>query len=962
VAEQRDLEGTCGKRLGARGDEESQERLEGAHGHARSPGALMGKTLKVAIPSGTVTLVFTDIEGSTLLWEQFPEPMATALERHDALIRSAIESAGGYVFKTVGDAFCAVFASAKGAVAAAAAAQVVLHAEAWPEQAVLRVRMALHTGECEERDGDFYGPAVNRAARLEAIAHGGQVVVSQATAILVRDRLPPGTQLIDLGSHRLKDLNRPEEVFQLEVEGVPARFPPLRSQRMAAATNLTASVSSFVGREAEVGEVIKLLDESRLVTLTGAGGVGKTRLALQVAAELVDNWDEGVWLVELASLADPNLAVSAIASVLKVRQQPDEDLIDTVVGAVANRKLLLVLDNCEHLLDACARLMERLVPGCIHVRALLTSREPLRIAGEQVYRVPSLSVPPEGSLIRATQLSQFDAVRLFADRGAAHQTGFVVDEGNCAVVASICRRLDGIPLALELAAARMSSLSIAEIDRRLDDRFRLLTVGTRTSLPRHRTLEALINWSVDLLDQREQLLFSRMSVFAGGCSLETAEEVCSGRDLESTEVIDVLGSLVDKSLVQAEQHDTEVRYSLLESVRQYAAKKLLQQGGMEETILRRAHAQAFLAMAEALASPLPGTELSRWFDRLEREHDNLSAAMRFLLSDQASTKEALRIAVSLRHFWFCDHRDEGAASLEEAIARVDFGESPGLGAVGLLCAGYLRFELGSYGIARAHLEKAAEVARSVGDLVTTAEALGGLGLLRLRQGDLATALELVEESVDLAVSAGNAFATADAFNHRATVRSACGEPDADVDFSEALARFRIIGDHVGLARTLQNLAVLELKQGDVASARTHIEDAIRLRDGLHGMHGMIDLHLYQGLVELLAGNGSAARQAFLGLLSSARRAGALPLVAYAYLGLGICMEPVRNLQRAAMLHGFADALFEERGEVIDAGLRALCDMDRIRLREELGESAFEDAYLIGRKLSPDSAIALAFDD
>ena len=514
-------------------------------------------TVRAERPSGTVTLLFSDIEGSTRLWERAPDAMADALKRHDELLRDAIEGSGGHVFKTVGDAFCAAFPTATEAVQAAEAAQRALVAEPWPADTVLRVRIALHTGECEERDGDYFGLAVNRLARLEATAHGGQVVLSRATADIVGDHLPPGVGLRHLGTHHLKDLGRPEEVFQLEMEGLDTEFPPLRSlDNPKLMHNLPELVSSFVGRETEVIEVRKLIETSRLVTLTGAGGSGKTRLALQVAADLLDDFTDGVWLVELASLADPELVESAVASVLKVQQQPGEDLLKTLVDAVADRCLLVVLDNCEHLLVAAAMLAETLVQSCPRLSLLATSREPLAIGGERSYRVPSLSLPGPDQILAHDEVRSFDAVQLFAERAVGHQPDFLLDETNADTVASLCRSLDGMPLALELAAARLGSLSVADIERRLDDRFRILTKGRRTALPRQQTLRALIDWSYDLLNQREQTVLCRLSVFSGGWTLEAAETVCSGSDLQGREVADVLGSLVEKSLVQAEARET----------------------------------------------------------------------------------------------------------------------------------------------------------------------------------------------------------------------------------------------------------------------------------------------------------------------------------------------------------------------------------------------------------------------
>jgi predicted ATPase/class 3 adenylate cyclase len=559
----------------------------------------------MARPSGTVTLLFTDIEGSTRLWDQHPDAMSAALERHDALMRSAIESSGGYVFKTVGDAFCAAFASAREAVVAAGEAQRALHTESWHDDAVLLVRMALHTGECEERNGDYFGPAVNRIARLEATAHGGQVVVSRSAAELVRDRLPSGMKLIALGSHVLKDLERPEEIFQLAVDGLPTDFPPLRVQaeittNLANPTNLTQPVSSFVGRDAEVAEVLKLLGNNRLVTLTGSGGVGKTRLATEVGRAVLSDRPDGVWLSELATVTDSALVASEVLSDLGISEHSGRESVDVLVEVLSAQDRLLILDNCEHVLDGCAVLVDSIVRNCPEIRLLSTSREPLRIEGEVIYRVPSLSLPPEQVDDRA-DLAGSGAVALFVERATTEAPGLGLSDEEAPLVAAICRQLDGMPLALELATARLRSMSLAKLHDRLEHRFALLTRGSRVALPRQQTLQALVDWSFDLLTGPERALFRRTSVFVDGFDLEAAEGVCALNDIPDWDIADLLASLVDKSLVVAEPQGDDVRYRLQETLRHYAAERLSEidavNGDMNESDrLVTAHAEYYLAM------------------------------------------------------------------------------------------------------------------------------------------------------------------------------------------------------------------------------------------------------------------------------------------------------------------------------------------------------------------------------
>jgi class 3 adenylate cyclase len=471
----------------------------------------------MVVPSGTVTLLFTDVEGSVRLWEADRESMAQASARHNRLVREQVEAAGGRVVTMAGEAFRVVFADPWAALASAVAVQRAVGTEPWPSGSPILVRMALHAGVCAERDGDYAGPVVNRAARLLAVGHDGQVLVSGTAYELLADRLHGGIGLRDLGEHRLKDLGRPERVFQVTGPGLAADFGPLRSlDHPALRHNLPAQATGFVGRAAELAELRSLvLGASRLVTITGPGGIGKSRLALQVAAETLDGAGDGAWLVELAPVADPDLVARTVAAVLGVREEPGRPILDTLAEAVGDRSLLVVLDNTEHVLGAAAKLADTLLRCCPRAHLLVTSREPLGISGEHVFRVPSLSIPP-ADLTSPQRLAGFESVQLFTEHAAMHRQGFGVDDANAAAVASVCARLDGIPLALELAAARLGSLSVTEISARLDQRLRLLTGGSRTALPRHQTLRAMIDWSYDLLNLEEQLLLDRLSVFSGG--------------------------------------------------------------------------------------------------------------------------------------------------------------------------------------------------------------------------------------------------------------------------------------------------------------------------------------------------------------------------------------------------------------------------------------------------------------
>jgi predicted ATPase/class 3 adenylate cyclase len=590
-------------------------------------------------PSGTVTFLFTDLEGSTRLWEEHPDAMRPALARHDAILRGAVVAHGGQVVKTTGDGIHAVFATAHDALDAAVAMQLGLATEPFGKTGPLRVRMGVHTCEAECREGDYYGSEVNRAARLMGVAHGGQVVVSSVTGGLVRGG---SVELLDLGEHRLRDLTDAERVFQVFAPGLARDFPPLRSVD-ALPGNLPRQMTTFVGREAEIASLSELVRRSSLVTLTGVGGVGKTRLALQIATEVVGEFPDGAWFCELAPLTDPEALWETVAACLRVQPLPGRALHESLLDYLAVKGLLLLLDNCEHLLDAVARLVDTIERRCGRVSVLATSREGLGLAGERIVAVSSLGVPAGNA--HDHELRQADAVRLFSDRASAAKRDFVLTDRNVSAVGVLCRRLDGIPLAIELAAARVRSLSPEDLVSRLDQRFKLLTHGSRAALQRQQTLRSTIDWSYDLLTPTERHALDRLSVFAGSCDLGAAEAVLPDDELDATDVLDVLGHLVDKSLVVVDDTDDgSVRYRLLETIRQYARERLDASG--DPVAVRRRHADHYVALAEAAGPELRGHEHLEWTNVVIRDVDNLRAALDWAV-ETASPEYALRLVAPL---------------------------------------------------------------------------------------------------------------------------------------------------------------------------------------------------------------------------------------------------------------------------------------------------------------------------
>ncbi len=880
-----------------------------------------------APPTGTVTFLFTDIQGSTKLWEQNPDAMRPALARHDQLLHQSIEDNGGYVFKTIGDAFCAAFPTANQALNAALAAQIAVSAEPWELPTPLLVRMALHTGTTEERGGDYFGPPLNRVARLMAAGHGGQTLLSDVTQGLVRDALAPPATLLDLGKRRLKDLGRPEQVFQLQHPSLPAEFPALRSlDNPALPNNLPQQTTSFIGREKQMEEVKALLGKTRLLTLAGSGGSGKTRLSLQVAADLLDGDGDGVWLVELAALTDPALVPGAVAQVLGIKEEPGKPIQQTLVAALKAKRLLIVLDNCEHLVAACASLAADLIRNCPEVHILASSREPLNVAGEQTYRVPTLTLPDPKQPQTVESLSQFEAVRLFIERAQAVQASFAVTEANAPAVAQVCWRLDGIPLAIELAAARVRSLPVGEINTRLDHRFRLLTGGSRTVLPRQQTLRALIDWSYDLLTEAEKTSLCRLSVFAGGWMLDAAERVAAGEGpgsevIEDFEVLDLLTSLVDKSLVvYEEREDGAARYGLLETVRQYGQERLVEGGGAEE--VERRHAGWALSLAEEAEPKLVGPEQGVWLSRLEAEHDNVRASLAWEEQAADGGENGLRLAGALGRFWkMHGYLTEGRQWLDQVLARTKPGakgpnnegilEASAARAKALSAAGNLAWAQGDYAEARALYEECLTIHQQLVDPQGIAVALRGLGNVAYRQSDYAEARALHEECLTIRRQLGDPQGIAEALNDLGNVADGQGDYAGARDlYEESLAIKRQLGDQSGIAGALINLGAVADGQGDYAGARALYEEGLTILRPQGHQQCIANALPNLGCSAWYQGGYAEARALYEECLTIERQIGDQPGIAYSLTNLGRIARDEARLSEANGL--FTESLILKR--------------------------------------------------
>jgi non-specific serine/threonine protein kinase len=722
-------------------------------------------------------------------------------------------------------------------------------------------------------------------------------------------------------------------------------------------TNLPAQVSSFIGREAELAAVRALVGGSRLVTLTGAGGAGKTRLGLQVAARLLDGTGDGVWFADLAPLADPDLVTVTVADVLGVREEPGRPVLDTLVEAVGGRRLLVLLDNCEHVIGACAKVADALLRGCPGLALLATSREPLGVDGEYVYRVPSLGVPADGDdpgAIRACE-----AVRLLADRAAAQGMPLAWDESAAQIVGRVCRRLDGIPLAIELAAARLRTMPAAELEARLDERFALLTGGSRAGLPRQRTLRAMADWSWELLNPAEGALLARLSTFAGGFGLAAAEAVASGPEMPAAEVLGLLGALVDKSLVQFDHSGIGPgRYRLLETVRQYAAGQLDAQGPAAARAARIAHRDYYLALAEAAAPQLRAADQAQWLDRLDAELGNLRAAVA-VSQTQPDPVPGMRLAASLRDFWKArGHAAEGADALRALLDAPAAQEATLPRARALTAAADLLEKTGGFAVAEHYCREALAIARTAGDSYLVADLQHERAWVLLRQGQSSAALPFIESGLGLARRIGEPYLTGRLLSARSLAAGIAGDNRGAIrDAAESLRLFGQVGDRLQAGAELGNLGYYELSAGDLDAARRHLAESLGIARALNDRHVIVYETFNLGLAEYLDGLPGAAEALFAESFYLARRMGMRSSTAYAMVGLALAGHGGADAGWSAQLHGAADEALADLGETIAPLEGRVADRDRQRLRAVLGDEAFEAEYATGRTLDVAQVLA-----
>jgi predicted ATPase/class 3 adenylate cyclase/DNA-binding XRE family transcriptional regulator len=947
---------------------------------------------KPDLPTGTATFLFTDIEGSTARWEQQPAAMRAALARHDAILRTAIGDHAGVVVKHTGDGMLAAFVLADDALQAALTAQRAIGRADWSSIGGLGVRMALHSGAAELRDGDYYGPALNRAARILAAGHGGQILLSLASAELLRDRLPAAIQIRDLGVYRLKDLAQPEQILQAVVPDLLAEFPPLRTLD-ARRHNLPAQATALIGRQRELALLVDQLmrPDVRLVTLTGPGGTGKTRLALQAAAEVSDRFAHGVWFIDLAPVTESNLVVAAIARTLGIRELGGQSLTATLREALREQELLLLLDNFEQVVAAAPELAA-LLAAAPRVKALVTSREALHLAGEQIVAVPPLALPEIA--LSAEQLAQCEAVHLFVERTRAVQVEFALSSANAPAVAAICRRLDGLPLAIELAAARMRLFTPEALLARLEQRLHLLTGGPRDLPARQRTLRDTIAWSFALLTEPERAFFCHMSVFVGGWSLASAALV---GECDEGVALDLLAALVDKSLVrQSAGPDGEPRFSMLETIREFALEQL---GAADAAEARARHAAAMCILAELASPNLRGARASTWLRLLEEDHANLQAALGSC-AERDDTGTIARICTAMWWFWWQrSYWREAQHWITYALPAAESLPDGQRLAARLRCAlGWMETRLSDFVAAEALLLASRDAFRECGDLQGQGLALGGLGLVAQGQSNDRRMLEYMQAALQCFRAVGDQAGIAFALNWSGYARNLLGDlAAAEADARSSLAAARAIGELSEEADALQMSGVIAIARQSYGEATILLEQCLELKRTLRDQHeissalnwlGEVAFHqgayaraevlwtealdlrralgnrrgetaMLSNLLRVVAVQGDLdrARRWMTELVALVQRIGYLRGYFWALLNATEMAAAAGQFERAAELAGATDAFGAAHDLVIEPELRGEYERAVTIARAALGEDAFKAAHASGQIMPLDQALA-----
>ncbi len=789
------------------------------------------------LPTGTVTFFFSDIEGSTKLIQELGDAYPEALLAHHSIQRETLKAHHGHELRTEGDSFFIVFGSALDACAGAAAVQRALQAHQWPRQATVRIRIGLHTGEAVLVGNEYLGLEVHRAARIASAAHGGQVLLSETTRSLVENALPAELSVRELGTHRLKDLARAEHLYQLTIDGLPADFPALRTLE-ATPNNLPTQLTSFIGRDDQVRDATALLARSRLLTLTGPGGTGKTRLSLQLAANVLDKYPDGVFFVPLAAVHDPALVASAIAQALSLQISGSRHAIDVLLEYLRDKQTLLVLDNFEQLLPAAAG-TTALLEGRPRLRVIVSSRAVLRVYGEQEYPVPPMGLPDGKSAATAAALSQFEAVRLFIERAVAVKPDFQATNENAPAIAGICERVDGLPLAIELAAARVKLFSPQVLMTRLEKSLSALGTGARDLPSRQQTLRGAIQWSYDLLDDAARQLLSRFSVFARGASLEQAEAVCGPADELGGDVVDGLDQLADQSLIRRLPEFGEPRFLMLQTIREFGLQQLETSGDAAAT--RARHLEAYLALAAQAQPHFFGSERKTWLDRLEIDLDNFRVALDWAIASK-DARRAMQLSACFWRFWqMRGHIDEGRARLTAVLALPQGDQLSKERLQALEAAASLAYWQADMVTAQRLYDECLELTRQVGDTAALANALYNAAFpLILTLSDVNRARRLLEEALPIYRELGDTSGTARTLWTLGNVRHFEGRDEEALPIEEeAQALFRTADDRFGLAWCLHTTGQVQLKLSNIDGARKSFLEAMHIFEEANDVSGKV---------------------------------------------------------------------------------------------------------------------------
>ena len=916
-----------------------------------------------SLPSGTVTFLFTDIEGSTKLAQQYPEAWKTAQARHHAILREVIEANDGYVFQIIGDAFCAAFHTAAAALYAALHAQQRVCAEDWNE-APIKVRIGIHTGKAELQDnGDYSGYlTLSRVQRLMSAGHGEQTLISLATQELVRDELPGNVSLHDMGEHRLKDLTHPERIFQVNAPNLPSSFPALKTLD-AQLNNLPTQLTPFVGREREIAAVLGLLRNPHvhLVTLTGPGGTGKTRLSLQIAAELLDEFEHGVWFVELASIIDPELVLRTIAATLNVKESAETNLAQALHNHLHNRQLLLVLDNFEQVVSAAPKISQ-LLNAAPKIKIMISSREVLRLRGEHDYPVPPLGLPEGNRHQTAAVLAQYEAIALFVQHAQAANPAFVLDEDNASLVADICTRLDGLPLALELAAARSRLLKPAAMLEKLKNKLDVLTSGARDLPRRQQTIRGAIDWSYDLLDEAEKVLFARLGIFVGGWTLEAAEAVC-GEGL-NVDILNGLESLLDKSLIrQTEARSGETRFTMLETIREYATEKLSRSAELYPT--QQSLANYLADFLEKVIAAKSTPQEQSWFSKLDLEFDNLRSAMEWTFSQNLPLL-VFKIG-KLHSYWFQrSNHHEPLDWLKRAFASQITG-SPLELAWAYCRAGKLSFDVGNGSEARQYFESALTIFQEIKDSVGITDCLNSIGLLEMNEKNFEKAREMYERS--LASAPQETYETAIALQnlgHLARIRT---------DYQTAINHFLRAREICVRLRAETGISLMDFSIAGLAFVQGKFDEAVtQFQKGLQAawlrtnplISGL--LHGYVGYAYFITGEKTQAEQLITTSLVCIRELVSRNVktsyypICYMLEGKALLELEGGKLQRAAQLFGAGSDRREKEIWPFSEAERRNYEVWINALRTTLGDETFNQYFEKGRAMTLKEAVDFALEE